>query len=166
VRRLTRPLQWALLALLAGGAIGCGWQLRGAGLEARDIAGITVEASASDRDIALQLARTLAPLVAVNNAAADHTVTIEQFSSQARVATVSAAIRSAEQQLNMALTFSFKRGDDFLIRSQTIALERLYRTIETDILASKNERRLVEHEMRSELVAQLVRQLAALPVAD
>ncbi len=166
MKRLTRPLQWALLALLTGSLIGCGWQLRGSALEARNIAGITVAASASDRDIALQLGRALAPLVAVNNAAADHTVAIEQFSSRARVATVSSAIRSAEQQLNLALTFSFKRGDDYLIRSQTIALERLYRTIETDILASKNERRLVEREMRGELVAQLVRQLVALPVAD
>lgn len=166
MKRLYRPLHWLLLGLLVAASAGCGWQLRGSGLEARNIEGIAIEARDGDRDIALQLARALAPLVAVDNAGADHRVVIESFTRRERVATVDATIRSAEQQLNMALTFSFKKAHQYLIRSHTLRIERLYRTVETDILASKNEQRLVEREMRSELVAQLIRQLSALPSGD
>ena len=140
---------------------GCGWQLRGASLQGQGVTAVAIQAEDRHRQLALLLERALTPLVAVNAAANSHTIVVEQFTAASRLATVSATIRSAEEQLNMALTFSFKRGDDYLIRSQTVRLERLYRNVETDILASKNERRQVEREMRQALVEQLVRQIAA-----
>lgn len=143
----------------------CGWQLRGAQLAAHGIDAIAVDARDSYRDVALALEQRLAPLVAVNSRDSQHTIAIETFTTESRVASVSATIRSAEEQLNMALTFSFKRGDEYLIRSQTLRLERLYRNVESDILGSKNERQQVLAEMRQSLVDQLVRQILALPAA-
>ncbi|MDC0403766.1 LPS assembly lipoprotein LptE [Porticoccaceae bacterium] len=139
----------------------CGWQLRGAGLNRLEIAGIRVIAEDRYRTIALQLERELSPRVPVNTASADHSLVIENFAVAKRVATVTSAIKVAEQQLNMALTFSFKRDDQILIQSQTVKIERLYRNLENNILASNNERRLVEHEMRQQLIEQLLRQLMA-----
>ena len=137
----------------------CGWQLRGAGFDRLEIDGIHIIAEDRYRTIALQLERELSPRVPVNTASADHSLVIETFAVAKRVATVTSAIQVAEQQLNMALTFSFKRGDETLIQSQTVKIERLYRNIEDNILASKNERALVEQEMRQQLIDQLLRQL-------
>lgn len=153
-----------LLLLLATQLLGgCGWQLRGSHMALNGIEAIEVNARDSYRAVALDLEKQLVPLVAVNRKDSPHRIDIESYTANSRVATVSATIRSAEEQLNMALTFSFKHGEEYLIRSQTLRLERIYRNVESDILASKNERQLVISEMRQTLVEQLVRQILALP---
>ena len=75
--------------------------------------------------------------------------------------------RVAEYQLNEEVDFMvIDRSSNIMLQPSTVAVERVYEFLETDVLASSNEERMVKHDMRLEIVRKIINRLDVLPNPD
>ena len=72
--------------------------------------------------------------------------------------------RVAEYQLNEEVDFMVvDRSNNIVLKPSTASVERVYEFLETDVLASSNEERMVKRDMRMEIVRQIINRLSVLP---
>jgi len=80
---------------------------------------------------------------------------------QREVLSVDDRARVSEYLLRYAVSFEVRRGDEILLPTQRIVLQRDYRFDELQALGAAQEEALITTELRREMVRRILRQLAA-----
>jgi LPS-assembly lipoprotein len=153
----------ALCVLAAGGLAGCGFKLRGPpALEFRSIA---LAGFAPRSPMALELQRNLAQTVKVLDAPAQAEVVLQALTDtrERSVVASTTAAQVREIQLRVALKFRAQTpsGRELLPPAE-LMLSRDLSYTETAALAKEQEETEMFRSMQSDVVAQVLRRLAAI----
>ena len=148
----------ATLALSA-----CGWQLRGEGVIPAGLTALYISSRDPDSPLVMELTRTLKSAnVTVAKSAADAPYALVLLSERrtTRTATVNANARVSEQELRTEVEFLIlnREGETLLPRSMLV-VERVFEYNENNVLATRDEERLIRSEMRRDLVSQILNRL-------
>lgn len=160
-RRFVGLLSALLPALLLAG---CGFQLRGMDLRS-SVATAYVE-SAPRHGFAdpLRVALVRAGVELLDTPAADALVIqlLDERRSR-RSVSVSDRALAAEYEVQIGVLYGVRDGSGRqLVEPQWLERERVYRADRDNILGSSEERALLEREMQTELIQQIIRSLDAL----
>lgn len=141
---------------------GCGFQLRGATPEAKNIPLTYVQGGTSASLLRAQLNRV--DKVTENVEAAQAVLTILNENFDRRVLTVGSGdgkVREYELRYQVSFEVKDKAGKD-LLAPQTINLKRDYLFNETQVLGSDTEENILRRDMVQDAVGQILRRLQAL----
>ena len=156
---------WLALALSAALLQGCGFALRGAPNYVFDTVAVTPERSGG---VAAELSRLLGarirPAVTPEGATApDALIEIMSESRQKVVVGVNAAGLVREFELRLAVRFSVRTPQGkVLIEPTDIRLERSVSFNEATVLSKETEEVMLNRDMQTDAVQQIVRRLAAI----
>jgi LPS-assembly lipoprotein len=162
------PLRYLLVALVALALVGCGFQLRGTDLRS-SVARVYVDAAPRHGfETPMRLALERAGVEVLELPAADGLVVdlIDERRDRRSISVSETAV-AAEYEVIVGVRYGVRDGAGRqLIEPQWLARERVYRVDRDNILGSSEERALLEREMQSELIQQIIRSLDALASAD
>ena len=157
---ISRILFWMLLAALAAG---CGFQLRGTDIRAR-VASAYVDATPR-HGFAEPLRRALVRSgVRLADAPTADTLVVELLDERRERRSISVSDRAVAAEFEVLIGVRYAVRDSSgtqLIEDQWIERERVYRADRDNIVGSSEERALVEREIQSELIQQIIRSLDA-----
>jgi LPS-assembly lipoprotein len=158
------PLRYVLVVLVALGLVGCGFQLRGTDLRS-SVARVYVDAAPRHGfETPMRLALERAGVEVLELPAADGLVVdlIDERRDRRSISVSETAV-AAEYEVIVGVRYGVRDGAGRqLIEPQWLARERVYRVDRDNILGSSEERALLESEMQSELIQQIIRSLDAL----
>jgi LPS-assembly lipoprotein len=164
--------RWApglLAVLLAGLVSGCGFHLRGLGLET-SVQSVFVSGpnglQAGRSELAGDLRSAFAQNgVEITEQASDAELLIAVLDEQRgrRSLSVTGQARAAEWELTRSLQFSASQpgeaGAQTLIDPRWIEVKRFFRVDRNNIVGSNEEQRLIERELKSDLIQQVLRSI-------
>ena len=150
----------AKLALLAAAlaVAGCGFQLRSWDLSSH-VASYYIQTSGANA-LERPLGRALEQAgvePAESPGAAALVVTLHQLSSGRRGVSVTPRARVAEYALTLSVSYSARADGEVLLRTQTARSRRVYQVDSDNVVGSSEEQALLEREMQSDLVQQILR---------
>ncbi len=159
-----RLLIYMLPALMLATITGCGYNLRGTGVDTPEFSELRLQLPGAEPEFERILRRSLetSGIVAVEAGAADFPLLFigpESFSGRPASTTVQA--RAAQITLRLAVQFNLTDGETAVIDQDTLSVERTYYQDLRNIAGNREEAELLREEMRQELVAQLMRRLEA-----
>ncbi len=165
---LPRRRLLAGLSALLPVAAGCGFQLRGTGPPAASaLTDLRLRMPQSEPGFERQLRRRLEMAGirlhdASDEAAREHpllAIGAEAFSGRPASTTVLA--RSAQVTLRLAIRIDLAAGEELLIDTETLSVERTHYQDLRNIAGNREEAELLRGEMRRELIERIARRLAA-----
>ncbi|MGV0036144.1 MAG: LPS assembly lipoprotein LptE [Candidatus Azotimanducaceae bacterium WSBS_2022_MAG_OTU7] len=141
------------------GVAGCGFQLRGVGIDGVDSLNIIGSSAApltskslrqvlEDRNV--QVVAASADVVSVQ--------LLDERSHRRSVATT-AVFDAAEYELRLELDISISRGENLLLEHATLVSQRVYAVDSNNVSGSYEEQSLLLSEMRINLAEQLIRRI-------
>lgn len=153
----------AMLALLGG----CGFTLRGSAPLPPQLQTLQLEAPGGNTDIVREVRRMLGnnqvELVEGDDTSAElYRLGIGGESSSERAISVNASARAGEYELNMAVPFQLRQGNQLLLGPETLSVSRVYLADPENAVAKNEEALLIRNELRRELALQLLRRLQSL----
>lgn len=142
---------------------GCGWHLRGTGMIPGGLESVSVVSRDPKGSLVWEIRKALDSAgikTPSNQADADLTLIIIREQSLIRVATINQQARVAEQELTELADFTVvdKNGDTVLPQSR-VSVERIFEYNEENVLATQDERQLIQSEMRRDLINQILGRL-------
>ena len=84
-------------------------------------------------------------------------VTLHQLSSGRRGVSVTPRARVAEYALTLSVSYSARADGEVVLRTQTARSRRVYQVDSDNVVGSSEEQALLEREMQSDLVQQILR---------
>lgn len=155
--------RWLAVALLAVVATGCGFHLRTWDLETSLE---SVYVVSSDRNPLAEPLRRALRQAGVAEAAtaseAEVVVNLLDERRERRSVSVSSQARAAEYETTLAVLYQVSDGaGNELIPAQWVQQDRVYRVDRDNIVGSSEEQALLEREMQSDLIQQILRALNA-----
>ena len=156
----------AARVLLAVGALvvlsSCGFQLRTWDLSS-SVDSFFVQVSGNNPlETPLRRAMQQAGVTAAESAnAADVVVRLLDMRRARRGVSVTARARVAEYELNLSTLYSVTRAQEQLLAPQWARSSRVYRVDRDNLVGSSEEQALLEREMQSDLVQQIIRAVNA-----
>ena len=148
----------------------CGWQLKDSQPMSHRLDQIHLVSEEPNGQLLSELTRALEAygIKAVSsNSNPDLSVVITDYRRIRRTSSMNTDARVAEYQLNEEVDFMvIDRSSNITLKPSTVAVERVYEFLETDVLASSNEERMVKHDMRLEIVRKIINRLDVLPNPD
>lgn len=151
-------LAWVFLTLS-----GCGWQLRDTPLLDYSMGTVHVSYSSSQSPLGIELKRALRAnkvqlVSAIDNA--NYQIKIIDINQSRRIGALNTSVRPAQYQIYKTVDYMVldKQGAQ-IIPMTSASAESTYNFNESDMLASKNEENLLQNNLRSEIVRQIVRRL-------
>lgn len=164
--------RWApglLTLLLAGLVSGCGFQLRGLGLET-SVQSVFVSGPDGLQAGRSELAGELRSAFAQNGveiteqaSGAELLIAVLDERRGRRSLSVTGQARAAEWELTRGLQFSASQpgeaGAQTLIDPRWIEVKRFFRVDRNNIVGSNEEQRLIERELKSDLIQQVLRSI-------
>lgn len=153
------------LVLLSGGLLlvaGCGFQLRTWDLSS-NIDSVFVEVAGSNPlEEPLRRALQQAGVAAAESAsAAAVVIELRDMRRTRRGVSVNSRARVAEYQLNLQVLYGVRDADQELLAPQWARSARVYQVDRDNLVGSNEEETLLEREMRSDLVQQIIRAVNA-----
>ena len=153
----------SLLIMLAS----CGWQLKDPKSMSPHLDQIHLVSEEPNGQLLSELTRALEAydIEAVGgDSKPDYSVVITDYRRIRRTSSMNNDARVAEYQLNEEVDFMVvDRSNNIVLKPSTASVERVYEFLETDVLASSNEERMVKRDMRMEIVRQIINRLSVLP---
>ena len=148
----------------------CGWQLKDTQSMSPHLDQIHLVSEEPNGQLLSELTRALEAydIKAVGgDSKPDYSVVITDYRRIRRTSSMNNDARVAEYQLNEEVDFMvIDRSSNIMLKPSTVAVERVYEFLETDVLASSNEERMVKHDMRLEIVRKIINRLDVLPNPD
>ena len=148
----------------------CGWQLKDNHSMSPHLDQIHLVSQEPNGQLLSELTKALEAydIEAVESASKpDFSVVITDYRRIRRTSSMNSDARVAEYQLNEEVDFMVvDRSNKIVLKPSTASVERVYEFLETDVLASRNEERMVKHDMRLEIVRQMINRLSVLPNPD
>ncbi len=144
-----------MLLLLSG----CGFQLRGAGMEALSELSFTGTNRAPVTFREIREALQVRDVQIVSSAPGILAVHILDEQSQRRSVATTNVIDAAEYELSLSLSFSISKNGDALVDDAMLIAERVYAVDSANLSGSFEEQTLLMTEMRRELAQKLVRRI-------
>lgn len=153
--------------LLCLGLAACGWQLRGTSMIPANLDSLHVaRADGETSDLVRQLQQTLnsADITTPDTSdEAQYSLIILAENARRRTASVNANARVSEQELTEEVRFTVSDSDgNVAIPPSIVAVERVFEYDETNVVATRDEERLIREEMRRDLVGQILNRLRQL----
>lgn len=153
--------------LLCLGLAACGWQLRGTSMIPADITSLYVARSdGQDSLLVRQLQQALNSADITTPTTSDeaqYSLLILSENSRKRTATVNANARVSEQELTEEVRFTVRdKEGETAIPPSSVSVERVFEYDETNVVATRDEERLIRDEMRRDLVGQILNRLRQL----
>jgi len=170
MNRLTRCLLLSLALLTAGG---CGFSLRGSDALSARLPELQLVLQQPASEFATVLRRALRD-AGVATRESDGTSLSESLpvlavgAEQLRIRpiTVTPRARAAQYDVRLAVPFSVALGQRSLIEAEELFLQQVYYENTGNIIGTLEERRVIEQELRRDLVNQLLRRLQAVAASD
>ena len=155
-------LAWVFLTLSA-----CGWQLRSNPLLVNQFGTVHINYPPSQLALAVELKRALkANNIEVVGAAdsADYQLKLLDAQKSRRISALNPNARAAQYQISQAADYLVvdKQGIQ-IIPPTTASAETTYNFNELDVLAAQSEETLLHHNLRNEIVRQILRRLGEAP---
>ena len=153
----------ALACLLAG----CGFHLRNWDLAHQDLS-IQVRADAAST-LAAPLRKALRQAgarQAADASQADLVIDLLDERSNRRIASLTAGARAAEYQLENSVRFAIRAGQQVVAAPRWVRAFRVFRIDRTSLTGSSEEQVLIEQELRTDLLQQIMRSVAAAAAAQ
>lgn len=163
-------LSRALVLLACAGLAACGWHLRGS---LQLPAGLDSVYIASEGD-SQELARSLRQLLEANDVAVQGTpaaaplhINLHDYEEERRVVAIGDNTLVTEYELTSeALVSIAERDGELLLPETRLSISRSYRFDQNNVLAMDEEERLIQEEIRRDLVQQMLRHLRFLNTPD
>jgi len=154
-----------ITALLTAGFLSsCGFSLRGAAELPVELQTMALASPGGNSEILRQVRRSLqaSDVTILEDASLSaYTLVIGDESSRERVLSVNDNARAGEYELTLSAPFQLRKGSETLVGPETLTIEKVYLADPNSAVAKREERELMEDEMRRELVNQLMRRLQA-----
>lgn len=156
-------LLWILAGALLGG---CGFQLRGQGIDPATLPSpIAIVGLGPFTDLRREIEDQLRQAgveVSATATAATTVLNVSGWRSDTRLLSVNSRNKAVEFVLEESADFSLQGGDGrVLLPSQSLQVRRIQYRPENAILGSDNESEQLRRDMRRDLVAQMLRRIAA-----
>ncbi|MEZ5559444.1 MAG: LPS assembly lipoprotein LptE [Pseudomonadales bacterium] len=160
-RPRTLWLRWPVALLLVGVLGGCGFHLRTWDLEAEfESAYVKAPSRNTFAEPLRRALRQAGVAEAADPGSAAVVVELLDERRERRSVSVSDKARTAEYEMSMALLFRVLNGAGTeLVAPQWVERERVYRVDRDNLVGSSEEQSLLQREMQSDLVQQVVRTL-------
>ncbi|HEY7886185.1 MAG TPA: LPS assembly lipoprotein LptE [Cellvibrionaceae bacterium] len=154
-----------LIAIFATSA--CGWHLRGQLLPPPTIDSLHITSTAQHTDLLQQLAMQLdnqGVAVVDDNALSNYTLALGEETLRRRTVGVGSDALAAAYELTLTVEYQLLNATDLLGLGEPLSasVSRSYNYTDNDPGAAAQEERLLSHEMRQELVQQLLRRIFVL----
>ena len=142
--------------------LGCGYKLRAWDLS-KNIDSIFVQSKTnSPIDDSLSLALGRAGVLLVENPKdADVVVSLGNYTRSRRTASVNRRASAADYQLSLQISYEVLKGGKRILGPQIARAYRVYRVDRENIVGGSEEEVLLETEMKSDLVQQVIRAINA-----
>lgn len=144
---------------------GCGFTLRGAAELPTELQTMALTSPGGNSDILREVRRSLqaSDITLLDSPSlTNYTLVIGNESSEERVLSVNDNARAGEYELIVSVPFQLRLGTDVIAGPETLSVEKVYLADPNSAVAKREERELLEEEMRRELVNQLMRRLQAI----
>lgn len=145
--------------LLAGG---CGWHMRGAQNIAPQLQQLRLLNPPQSATIARKLGNSLRLAgVELVNGAGTSTMQLGPEQRYTRKVSLDRNARSAEQEMRLVIEFELHDAEGSVIQgSRKLSASRIYAYDPNQVIAKRDEERLIYQELQDDLVAQLFRQFS------
>ena len=158
-RALSPFMAVSLIILLAGG---CGFQLRTWDLGSNIDSFFVEVAGNNPLETAVHAAMRQAGVTPAESASsAQVVVSLMEYRRSRRGASVNARARVAEYRLNLSVRYAVRTVGKQLLAPQWARSGRVYQVDRENLVGSNEEQELLEREMRSDLVGQIIRAVNA-----
>lgn len=140
----------------------CGWHLRGSMSMPMDLESVYVTAEDSHGALITDLKRTLVSnhvATTDNSAEAQYSIALGNEERERRTVSVGNDALAAEYELNMSVDYQITNQAGEVIASNNATTYRSYTFDRDAVVAKAEEERLIEQEMRNNLVQQILRRL-------
>lgn len=154
--------QFLFVSLITSLIFGCGYKLRSWDLS-QNIDSIFVQSMVSSPiDDPLSLALSRSGVLLVDSAKDAHiVVSLGSYNRSRRTASVNRRASAADYQLNLQISYEVLKGGEKILGPQIARAYRVYRVDRENIVGGSEEEVLLETEMKSDLVQQIIRAINA-----
>ena len=152
----------AALLLLALVMAGCGWHPRGSGELPRQLQELRLSSEPQSAAFAQKLRRSMRRAgMQLVEGSAPYTLKLGAEEKLLRKVSLDRSGRAAEQEMRLMIDFELRDGEGVLLYGpQRLSSSRIYAYDPNQVIAKRDEERLIYIELQNNLVAQLFRQLS------
>ena len=140
----------------------CGWQLKGNNNLSPDIKNVDITFQSLDPQIKIKFKSILDRYMIGNDPSNEKKfrVTLSEFESNKRIASINSTGRASEYRLNMTVTYVVTNlQEKKIIDTNKISTEEVYEFSQENILASWEEEQKLKSDLIENLLSQLFRKL-------